>query len=1080
MTGSQPDRSIWPLGLTLGLTFAVFWVSCFVPREIAYPILYLAILLMAASLHSPQVIWRLAFLMMLLQFIPPYLRMPFTDSQYVIEVVNLAFGIFAIWLTALLATRVMSKQKEILELNEALDAKFQESSRDLESAISELQTEARQKEQIHADLEYQNMLLDGLMDAIPDNIYFKDSEGRYLRINRAKAQHSGLKSPDEGRGKTDFDYFPAAHAQAAYEVEKRIMQTGKPLIDHEEKLVWPSGKITWVSTTKVPLKRRDGVVIGTMGISRDITEHIQISQTLQMERDRLRTLIDHLPDYVFIKDADFRFVTVNRSLYELYGCVSEREVLGKSDFDFSSAELAERYRIDDQEVIAKGITIHNREEVAIFQATGESHWVLTTKVPLKGPDGEVVGLVGIARDITQRRRAEQELKIAKEAAEVANRAKSEFLANMSHEIRTPMNAIIGMTELVLDTSLQEQQKDYLETVLGSAESLMGIINDILDFSKIESGRFDLESYPVDVREWLGDSIKPLAVRAHAKRLELACHIASEVPQHVRTDGLRLRQIVVNLLGNAIKFTRFGEVVLDVACERVRPTPNDAAQTWLHLRVSDTGIGISPDQQKRIFEAFEQADMSTTRNFGGTGLGLAISSRLVQLMGGEIWVESEVGSGSDFHVRIPVGEVRPEEVTKPRLDASALDGIHVLIVDDNATNRQILIEMCTNWRMRPCAVEGARAAMAELRDAVERRDCYELVLTDASMPDIDGFTLAEEIRKDPSFDGPLVMMLSSLDRQYDVARCIEMGIQTHLTKPIKQSDLFDAIATVLDLSVKRREIKPAPQVPAVAPMTLLLAEDSLANRKLAIGLLSRWGHTIDVATNGSEAVEAVSRKQFDLVLMDVQMPDMDGLTATMKIREMQAAGTVPYFPIVALTAHAMKGDRERCLEAGMDEYVTKPIRPSELAEILAKYGKPIEAVPVNSEGSPRESQQPETRPDEDSQINWSVLMEHVQHDESLAVEVAQAFLDESFKLAAALRKAIEQRDAGKTRIAAHTLKGGLRTMGAPSYVLAAELESAAASSDWNRCDDLHPRLQATLVQVCERVGSHLSGLASSGR
>ncbi|HWL07173.1 MAG TPA: response regulator, partial [Planctomicrobium sp.] len=944
----------------------------------------------------------------------------------------------------------------------------------------------------HADLEYQNMLLDGLMDAIPDNIYFKDLQGHYLRINRAKARSSGLKTSLDAIGKTDFDYFTDAHARSAYEVEQRIIQTGKPLIDHEEQLVWPDGKVTWVSATKVPLKRADGTIIGTLGISRDVTSHVEISQTLHMERDRLRTLIDHLPDYVFIKDAEARFVTVNRAHYELYGCDSEAEVIGKTDFDFSDKEHAERYYNDDLDVIRNGTVLTGHEEVAVSK-DGQQHWLLTTKVPLRAPDGRVVGLVGIARDITQRKRVERELTNAKEAAEVANRAKSEFLANMSHEIRTPMNAIIGMTELVLDTPLQLQQKDYLETVLSSAESLMGIINDILDFSKIESGRLEIESYPVDLREWLGDSIKPLAVRAHAKKLELAYHIAPDVPQFVRTDGLRLRQIIVNLLGNAIKFTRYGEVVLDVQLEPLKTTDaassntngqtaNGQALIDIHLRVSDTGIGISPEDQSRVFEAFEQEDMSTTRTYGGTGLGLAISARLVQLMGGRIWVESVQGEGSTFHVVIPTGTVRPEEVTRYRLDVSALTGVRILLVDDNATNRQILEEMCLNWRMRPTVVAGAREALAELRAAVARNESYELIITDASMPEVDGFTLAEEIQKEESFDGVLVMMLSSLDRQFDVNRCNEMGIRSYLTKPIKQSDLFDAIATVLDLSVKRIEAASTTTVdlPVIRPLKVLLAEDSLANRKLAIGLLTRWGHEVDVATNGLEAIDAVKARQYDVILMDVQMPDMDGLTATRQIRKLEASGVVPFSPIIALTAHAMKGDRERCLESGMDDYMTKPIRPLDLATVLARFGQPLveseagepplppPVVPVSIETEPKAGPVPSRY------LNWLILLQHVQHDEQLAIDVAQAFLMEVPQQSVSLAKAISNQDHSRAKLAAHTLKGSLRTLGASAFEIAAELETATAAEDWPRCQELFPLLETELKLVIQELTGHLEG------
>ncbi|WP_437193783.1 response regulator [Planctomicrobium sp. SH527] len=1085
----------WRLALSIGLSLLVFAGSFFVPAGISSGIFYLAVLLLSVKMHSPAVVWRIAILMMVLRVANYLIVIPQNREQEITNFLNLGLTLFAIWTTALLGTRASKRNLQLRIANETLDQKVRESQHELREAIKHLQQEISRRERTQAALQYQNMLLDGLMDAVPDDIYFKDVEGRYLRINRAKAIHSGLTDPVEAIGKTDFDYFTEEHAKSALEVENRIMQTGRPLIDHEEQLVWPDGLSSWVSATKVPLKKADGTIIGTLGISRDITSQYEISQTLELERDRLRTLIDHLPDYVFIKDKEGRFVTVNRAHYELFGCNSEDDVIGKTDYDFSSIELADFYAADDYAVINNNVPILSREEIAI-DASGEEHWVLTTKVPLRTMGGAIVGLVGIARDITQRKRAEQELQAAKEAAEVANRAKSEFLANMSHEIRTPMNAIIGMTELVLDTQMQLQQRDYLETVLSSAESLMAIINDILDFSKIESGRLEIEDYPIEVREWIGDSVKPLAVRAHAKKLELAYHIAADVPAYVRSDGLRIRQIIVNLIGNAIKFTRYGEVILDVQLDRMNQLgqsnsdAGDSLEQALHLRVSDTGIGIAKEQQGRIFEAFEQADMSTTRNFGGTGLGLAISSRLVRLMGGKIWVESEPGEGSTFHVVLPFGDVRPDEVTKRGRDTVALAGLKLLIVDDNATNRQILKEMCGNWGMQPVAVSCANDAMAELKAAAAKDEPYELVITDGSMPDVDGFTLAQQIQQEANLSSVL-MMLSSLDRQYDVERCQELGIRAYLTKPIKQSDLLDAIVSVLDLSgIRMDHVGGHTQSPPqIQPLKILLAEDSLANRKLAIGLLSRWGHQIDVATNGLEAVDAVRHYRYDVVLMDVQMPEMDGLAATQAIRELQKSQNLPPVPVIALTAHAMKGDRERCLEAGMDDYITKPIRPFDLAGILAHYGTAVETRGTASAGltAADHTGHEELSTDEPATdappsapavqaVDWSVLLKHVQHDEELAKDVADAFLAESQMMMRMFDSGFETRDVTKSKRAAHTLKGSLQTLGAHSSQTAADLEVALSEENWDAASTLYDQLKKGLEEVVHELSVHIGRLS----
>jgi len=1058
------------VSITVVLALCVFVISLFLPYGISYGLLYVAVLLLAIQLHTRSFIWRIALLVMSLLIVGFVSRFDGEGHDPTVEMLNLGLSLFAIWTTAYLGSRGRAKREEIQAAKNALDERVRISTQDLQEAVQNLQQEVSQRERAQSELEFQNMLLDGLMDAVPDNIYFKDPAGRYLRINVSKAVDSGLSSPLEAIGKTDFDFFQHEHAQAALRMEQEIIRTGQPLINHEERLIWPDGRVTWVSATKVRLQQGTGNVIGTLGISRDITSHYEMSQALQIERDRLRTLIDHLPDYVFIKDSQCRFVTVNHAHVEMCGCRSEQDLIGKTDYDFSPRELAEIYQFDDLQVIEHGRTLINREE-ELLTAQGETRWVLTTKVPLRGPAGDIIGLVGIARDITNRKQAEQELQAAKEAAEVANRAKSEFLANMSHEIRTPMNAIIGMSELVLDTALAPQQRDYLETVLNSAESLMGIINDILDFSKIESGRLDLDNYPVDLRELLSDSIKPLAIRAHSKHLELACHVAPRIPRYVRGDGLRLRQVILNLMGNAIKFTPKGEVVLDVQLEK-----EESDQLTLHFQVSDTGIGIAPEQQSRIFEAFEQADMSTTRNYGGTGLGLAISSRLVKLMGGDIWVESRLGEGSTFHFTIRFGVIPEEETPRTNEDQSALNGLKILIVDDNSTNRKILEEMCANWRMTPVTVESAAEAMAALEDTAQANEQFDLVITDASMPGVDGFTLAEQISQFEAYTNTVVMMLSSVDRQIGIEQCEKLGIRSYLTKPIKQSDLFDAIASVLDLSVTHEDnaSSATQRFPQIKPLQILLAEDSFANRKLALGLLNRWGHEVVVVTTGQEALDAVASQTFDVILMDVQMPEMDGLTASRILREQEQHAGRPRIPIIAMTAHAMKGDRERCLDAGMDDYVSKPIRPFDLASVLSHYGQPAAATDEHELARASKSNDDGTFPPSlETHINWKILLKHVQHDDALARDVADAYLQETPQIVRALTKAIEDRDSPRARIAAHTIKGSLRTLGATSQKTAEEMEIATTHSQWDRCEELLPHLNKSLAQVEQAIQSVLN-------
>ena len=670
-----------------------------------------------------------------------------------------------------------------------------------------------------------------------------------------------------------------------------------------------------------------GVALVTVVLDKRFSE--QASELEASER-RLRSIFEGAEIGIAIEEiASGKITAVNPAYLKMLDC-SREEV---TTLDFFQRMTHPDDRAASQAAIKQ---LLGGADSAVFEKRYVRKdyyvvWVRLSLSVLKDSAGRPEHLLALAADITARKQAEAGLKRAKEIAEAANEAKGTFLATMSHEIRTPMNGILGMTELVLDTQLTEEQREQLELVRLSAESLLSIINDILDFSKIEAGRMELEAIPFDLRESLGETMKGMSVRADQKGLELIYEVEPEVPEAVLGDPGRIRQVLINLVGNAIKFTERGEILVWVQLEN---ESEDTAQ--VHFCVKDTGVGIPQEKQGKIFEAFSQADGSMARKYGGTGLGLTICVRLVEMMSGRLWVESAEGHGSEFHFVIQLGVQTKQTARSLAVPPERLRNLHALIVDDNATNRRVLQGMLLRWGMRPTTVEGGKVALQALEIAKNTGHPFPLVLLDGQMPEMDGFALAAEIQKDPELAGATIMMLTSAGHLGDADRCRQLGITGYLVKPVRQSELLDAVCQILgEASEKAPELVTRHTLrEAKHRARILLVEDNAVNRTLAIRLLEKRGYSVATATNGREALDAMEREEFRVVLMDIQMPEMDGFEATAAIRERERESG-RHIPIVAMTAHALKGDEERCIASGMDAYVSKPIRSGQLYAVLER-------------------------------------------------------------------------------------------------------------------------------------------------
>jgi len=797
--------------------------------------------------------------------------------------------------------------------------------------------------------------------------------------------------------------------------------------------------------------RRDRVLIYMV----DITDVKRAQDALGQSEERYRGLFEDAPLAYHEIDREGIIRRVNQAECSLLG-LSAGEILGKPAWQFSSPPERDESRRSLALMLA-GLRPLNPIRREFIRRDGVRLVMEIHANFIRETNGEIAGMRCASMDVTERQRAEEASRQAREAAEATSRAKSEFVANMSHEIRTPLNGIIGMTELTLGTELAPEQKEYLQAVKTSADALLAVINDILDFSKIEAGKLDLDPVPFNLREIVGDALGAIALRSQQKGVELVYRIAPSVPDVLIGDPGRVRQILINLTGNAIKFTERGEVAVSVEAPE-KPVPAGQPMN-VHFSVIDTGIGIPKDKQQAIFEAFQQADTSTTRKYGGTGLGLTISSRLVEMMGGKIWVESEPGKGSTFHFTAMLG-VTDEKIESAPIEY--LEGLRAIVVDDNVRAGRTLVEILGGWRIQGQAVQNAQDALTAIREAAAKRAPFDIALVDAQMPGTEGLDLARQIRRMAEVKQPLLLMLSPAGQAADLARRPELEIAASLAKPVRASNLLRALER--GLKVNRAERSSSPAVATVSrPLHVLLAEDNAVNQTLACRLLEKRGHSVLVAGNGKDAVAAVEREHFDVVLMDVQMPEMGGLEATGLIRKAEGRSG-RHVPIVAMTAHAMKGDRDRCLASGMDAYISKPIDAPELFATIENLCPALPSPPPRnrqiSSGARVASKQAAR-----GSLDRRLLLERTQGDVELAQQLARMFLSECPRYLSQIGKAVADRNGKALEVAAHTLKGSLSNLSAGQAVdVARQLEMMAREGNLDQAEEAFAELEQELEQL----------------
>ena len=778
-----------------------------------------------------------------------------------------------------------------------------------------------------------NYVLKYLLEHSQDAICYKDLKSRILNVNLAYVEYLGADSAEEVIGKTEKDFLPSDQALESLNDEKYIIETGESILNKPESILDTLGRKRWMLVSRIPFYDQSGKMTGIWSISRENTEQVETEIKLRHEKDCLQVLMDNIPDSVYFKDLNSKYLRVNEAYAKKLGLSSQEEAIGKTDFDLFELSYTEQTYSDEQQIISIGKSIDNKTEAVRFPG-GQIRWMQTTRFPYKDETGTIAGVVGISHDITEQEIAKKSLTHARQKAEEANVAKSQFLANMSHEIRTPMNGVIGMADILKRTNLSPQQDEYVDIILRSGNNLIDIINDILDFSKIESGKIILERIPFSIRNIIEEIGDLLSTKASNKGINLATFIEPDVPELVKGDPVRLKQILLNLVNNGIKFTSEGDVIINV---KLNETSEDKYE--MYFEVIDSGIGIPDDAQAYLFDSFTQVDPSTTRKFGGSGLGLAISKRLAEQMGGEIGVASNVNSGSKFWFTAIFDKESLENNNPTIIHGKDFSKLKLLIIDDNRINRQIFTNYFQIWKCgydeAVCAAEG----LEKMKEEQEKGKPFDMVLVDYQMAEMDGLSFARHLLKDSSLKRVPIALLSSVCDLIPKHEFEALGINGALNKPIKLKQLYNLLMTLLGTMEVNRKIlekKEDPYSFVGMDLKVLVVEDNPINSKVAVIALKDYAGKIEIAENGQQAVDLCKRNKYDVILMDLHMPVMNGYEATKVIREMEAGlSKGERTNIIAMTANVLKEDMEECMEIGMDAFLSKPFRVNDMLRVLAE-------------------------------------------------------------------------------------------------------------------------------------------------